>query len=389
MTELLRAARLATMTPGVGILENAAVVVEGDDILAVGPFPGLRREYSGPVRDLGDVLLAPGTFNSHTHLEMSHLHGKTHGGEGFTPWMRSMLAQPLYDLDAARVRSELFSSERRGVAFVADISTRNAADIGTILAGSGLGFVSFNEVIGRAVPANDADLLPRVREVEESGHGVMSVAGHALHSTSGGRLQASKRAAKAAGGLPWSLHLAENVEEEDMLVRGDGAFLELLKSRGVIESYDAPGERPVPLAASLGLLDADTLAVHCVMTTREDAAILARSGATVCLCPRSNAHIGEGVPPVRTLLDAGAPVCLGTDGLCSNADLDPYGEVAWVLEHEPSVSLVDALAMVTVTPARFFGRAVPHAARLGVIAPGRLARFSVAPPAVLDILSQR
>ena len=93
-----------------------------------------------------------------------------------------MLAQPLYDLDAARVRSELFSSERRGVAFVADISTRNATDIGTILAGSGLGFVSFNEVIGRDVPANDSDLLPRVREVEESGRGVMLATDHAPHA---------------------------------------------------------------------------------------------------------------------------------------------------------------------------------------------------------------
>lgn len=389
MTELLRAARLAPMTPGVGVLDDAAVAVDGGDILAVGPFAGMRREYAGPVRDLGDVLLAPGVFNSHTHLEMSHLLGKTRGGEGFATWIRSMLAQPLYDLDPALVRSELFSCERRGVAFVADISTRNAADIGPIMAGSGLGFVSFNEVIGEGEPENDADLLPRVRDVEGCGRGVMSVAGHALHTTSAGRLMASKRAARAGGGLPWSLHLAENADEEAMLVEGGGAFHALLESRGVLGSFVAPGERPVPLAARLGLLDADTLAVHCVMTTRDDAAILARSGATVCLCPRSNAHIGEGTPPLRMLLDAGVSVCLGTDGLCSNADLDPYGEVAWVLEHEPTVTLVEALAMITATPARFFGRGVPYAARLGRIAPGALARFSVAPPAVLDILSQR
>lgn len=92
---------------------------------------------------------------------------------------------------------------------------------------------------------------------------------------------------------------------------------------------------------------------------------------------------------MRALLDAGVNLCLGTDGLCSNADLDPYGEVAWVLAHEPDLSLTDALALVTTNPARFFGRGIPYATRLGRLERGFAARFSVVPAAVLEILSQR
>jgi len=370
------------------MLADAAVVVDGMEILDVGGYADMRRAHSGPVRDLGDVILAPATFNSHVHLEMCHLLGVTTSGQGFVPWVKSLVAQPLYALDAARVRSELLRMEQRGVGFVADISTHNAAAVGEILSGSGLGFVSFNEVIGREVPADPEKLLPRVSAVDECGRGVMSVAGHALYSTGGALLRAAKAAAHEQG-LPYSLHLAEHSDEDSILLTGQSEFLDLLKSRGVISGYEAPGKLPAPLAAELELLDADTLCVHCVTLSDADVALVAKSGATVCLCPRSNEYIGVGTAPLRKYLGAGVNVCLGTDGLCSNNDLDPYGEVAWLLAHDQDLSLVEALTLITVNPARYFGRSVPQAVRLGSLASGKLARFSVVPPAIVDILSQR
>lgn len=389
MPELLRAAFVAPMTPDQPpLLEDAAVAIEGGEILAVGSFAHLRALHGGPVRDLGPVTLAPATFNSHVHLEMTHLLGRTVSGQGFVPWVTSLVAQPLYDLDPACVRAELFRLEQRGVAFLADISTRNASGVGEILASSGLGFASFFEAIGNAFPANPSDLLPRVSAVEDCGRGVMSVAGHALYSTSGEHLRAAKAVCRERG-LPFSLHLAEHADEDAILLTGKSPFLDLLVARGYLTSYTAPGRRPVPLAQEFGLLDADTLLVHCVTVSEDDVRVIAESKATVCLCPRSNEYIGVGQAPARAFLDAGVNVCLGTDGLCSNADLDPYGEAAWLLERHPELSLAQALALITVNPARYFARGVPMAKRLGSLAPGRLARFSIVPQAVLDICSHR
>jgi len=388
MPELLRAAFAAPMTPGLPLLEDAAVVVDGQDIVDVGTYGAMRRAHSGPVRDLGQVTLAPATFNSHVHLEMCHLLGRTTSGQGFVAWITSLLSQPLYDLDPARVRAELLRLEQAGAAFLADISTHNAPVVGEILAGSGLGFTSFREAIGSAPVADPAELMLQVRAVEDCGWGVMSVAGHALYSTSPQRLRAAKA---ASAGLPYSLHLAEHTDEDAILMTGKSAFMDLLMERGVISEYTAPGKRPVPLAVELGLLDEDTLCVHCVTATNDDVALIAGTGASVCLCPRSNDYIGVGRAPVAQYLQAGVNVCLGTDGLCSNTDLNPYGEVAWLLANAPELDLglCGALALVTTNPARFFGRTVPMAARLGSLEPGKLARFSVVPQAVLDICSQR
>ncbi|MDP2849019.1 MAG: amidohydrolase family protein [Humidesulfovibrio sp.] len=389
MPELLRAASVAPMTPDQPpLLEDAAVVLEGDEILDLGSYSHMKRLHGGPVRDLGSVTLAPATFNSHVHLEMCHMLGRTVSGQGFVPWVTSLVSQPLYDLDPARVRAELFRMEQRGVGFLADISTRNAAKVGEILASSGLGFASFFEVIGNETPADPASLLPQVRDVDDCGRGVMSLAGHALYSTSPELIRAAKGLSLERG-LPFSLHLAEHTDEDTILLYGKSPFLDLLMARGYLTSYTAPERRPVPLAQELGILDEGTLLVHCVTVTDADVKIIAASKASVCLCPRSNEFIGVGEAPVRGLLDAGVNVCLGTDGLCSNADLDPYGEVAWLLERHPGLDLVAALALITANPARYFSRSIPRARRLGSLAPGQMARFSIVPQAVLDICSHR
>lgn len=382
MAEIFRAARIAPMTQGRPVLDDGAVAVDEGVILACGPFAELKRDFAGPVRDLGGVTLAPATFNSHAHLEMTHLLGRTTSGQGFVPWVTSLLAQPLYTPEPAAIRAELFRLEQKGCSFLADISTRNAPQMAEILAPSGLFFVSFQEAIGGGVPEDPASLLHECRET--AGRGVCSAAGHALYSTSPALLQAAKDLCRQRG-LPFSLHLAEHADEDAILLTGENAFLDLLRARGFITGYDAPGLRPVPFAESLSLLDERTLCVHCVTVDAADIAAMARSGASACLCPRSNAYIGVGRAPLEKLLAAGVNVCLGTDGLCSNTDLDPYGELEFLGAQGAGLGLCDALALITVNPARFFGLAE----RLGSLAPGREARFSIVPDPVLEMFATR
>ena len=361
---MLRAARAATMTGP--IIEDAALIHDGETVLAVGAFSDLGAGFEGSVRDLGDVTLAPAVVNAHTHLELTHLRGKTREGNGFMDWVEHLLSLPLYEPDEARVLEELAELKAWGVGLVADISTRNAARMAGILENSGLFFVSFLETIGDATPPAPAGAGPR---------GLRSLAGHSLYTTDEKVLRAAKKAAEERN-LPFSLHLAEHAEEE-AIVRGlDHPFLDLLRKRGRLRGYTPAGVSPVAQAAALGLLGPGTLAVHCVRLDEEDIRILADTGTFVCLCPRSNAFITGGRAPWERLLAAGIPLCLGTDSLASNRDLNPWNEARYLAARfQGDLGLEDILAMLTLHPAR----ALKMDHILGTLEPGKAARFSVVP----------
>jgi cytosine/adenosine deaminase-related metal-dependent hydrolase len=258
-----------------------------------------------------------------------------------------------FDHDAAAAAAREMAAG--GTAGVADIATRHPGRSARVLAREGLAAVVFFEEFGFAPPAGPgpdfpADLAGLPGEVADH----VSVAGHALYSTHPDRLRAAKAWASRHG-RPFSIHLAEHEGEVLLLADGSGEFADLLRGRVLPRDYRPPGRSPVAHAEALGLLDEGTLAVHAVHLDHRDIRILAERGVAVCLCPRSNAFIGVGRAPWERLLAAGVRLCLGTDSLASNADLDLWNEVRYLLHTSESFSLASALAALTVTPARALG----------------------------------
>jgi len=84
----------------------------------------------------------------------------------------------------------------------------------------------------------------------------------------------------------------------------------------------------VGLLHGLGLLDENTVCVHCVWLTEDDVRLLQETGTKVVTCPESNMKLGSGIAPLAQLLTAGVQVGLGTDGCASNNDLDLFQEMA-------------------------------------------------------------
>ena len=66
-TTVIRAARMITIA-NAGVVQNAAIVVTGDKIVAAGPSASVAVPAGAKVVDLGDVTLLPGFIDGHTHI---------------------------------------------------------------------------------------------------------------------------------------------------------------------------------------------------------------------------------------------------------------------------------------------------------------------------------
>jgi formiminoglutamate deiminase len=87
---------------------------------------------------------------------------------------------------------------------------------------------------------------------------------------------------------------------------------------------------PTELLADLAVLGERTTAVHATHLSDLDRTLLGDTGTSVCFCPTTERDLADGIGPARSLVDAGAPLCLGTD---SHAVIDMFEEARSVELH--------------------------------------------------------
>ena len=135
--------------------------------------------------------------------------------------------------------------------------------------------------------------------------------GAALHSVRGvpeEELELISR--KLPADLPLHIHLSEQPAENEACV-------------------EATGLTPALLLAKHGLLTRRLSAVHATHLSEDDMTALGNAGATVVMCPTTEADLADGIGPSAELRAAGARIALGTD---QHAVVDPWLEMR-ALEH--------------------------------------------------------
>jgi formimidoylglutamate deiminase len=94
--------------------------------------------------------------------------------------------------------------------------------------------------------------------------------------------------------------------------------------REIDECVAEHGRRPIELLADCGCLGPRTTLVHATHADARELDLVGGAGARICVCPTTEANLGDGFAPVEELCERGIGMCIGSD---SNVRIDPLEEL--------------------------------------------------------------
>ena len=156
----------------------------------------------------------------------------------------------------------------------------------------------------------------RLAETLDPATQTLGVAPHSLRAASLDDV-ATLHAEARRRGLPFHMHVEE-------------------QRREVEETVAAYGEPPMALLLRTLPSMEGVVAVHCTHTRPEDLSAFVGAGGSVCVCPLTEANLGDGLPDLAGIAGLADRLCLGTD---SNARIGMVEEMRWLeygqrLKHE-------------------------------------------------------
>lgn len=305
------------------------------------------------VQNIGEYLI-PGLVNAHTHLELSHLKYEIREESG--------MAGFAWEVVKSRGREQDFPYEKRqkamsralrwaweaGVQGFGDIANDDSSSHLKKEWKEDLRFHTFVELLGLNGKMADA-IVQRGRELMGKFEQA-SLTLHAPYSVSP-RL---KELLYQTGG-PFSIHLLESKEEKEVFEKGEGAMVNFFMKLG-IDFIGMENRDPQDYLLEGFPEGTRTLWVHLKEASSHQLAQLAGlDNSWFCLCPRSNVFIHGDGPDLHKFLPWSERICLGTDSLASNYDLNTWEEVRWIKERYPALPFHALIRWATYNGARALG----------------------------------
>ena len=262
---------------------------------------------------MAETLTLPGFVNAHSHAFQRALRGSVEG-EDFWGWRESML-DVARGLTPEQVRSSYVQVYREMLAAgytavgefhylglpearaAVEAAVEAGIELVLLLAAYGRGGLE------RSRQASSADYLLQLESVRATGVRV-GVAPHSVRACPRDWLE-ELGAYAAREELPLHVHADEQPRE-------------------IEECVAEHGVRPIELLAEAGCLGPHTTVVHATHANSAELDLLATAGSRVCVCPTTEANLGDGFVPAEEICERGIGVCIGSD---SNVRIDPLEEL--------------------------------------------------------------
>ena len=308
---------VVTMDRDRRLIEDGAVAIKGDQIVAVGKRSEIARQYRAKrtINAAGKVII-PGLINTHTHVPMSLFRGIADDLD-LQEWLtKYIFPAEAKNVDEAFVRAGarlgLAEMIRGGTTTYCDMyyfedaiaEETKRAGVRGVLGETVLDFPAPDNKAWAAMLAYSEKFVNRWRNDPLI---VPAIAPHAPYTVSTEHLQEVKRLSDKLNAAV-VIHVAETKKEIDDLVAQKGMT-------------------PVKYLDSLGFLNDRVIAAHTVFVTDEELDILKNRGIGSAHNPQSNMKLASGTAPVPKMLAKDVAVGLGTDGAASNNDLSMWEEM--------------------------------------------------------------
>lgn len=355
------------------VLWNAAVVTEGETIVAVGDAAEMKRRYpQAEAVDCTGKIVLPGFICAHHHFYSTMARGMGIPGEPAENFVQ-ILERLWWKVDRAILDEDILLSAqlplidciRNGVTTVIDHHASPSMRDGSldIIEGAvrqaGLRASLCYEVSDRNIKGGG--IAENERFIKKVGKGDGQIAAmmglHASFTVSDETVETCVGIAKEHG-VGCHIHVAEDAAD-----RADS-----------LSRYGVP---TVNRLHNLGVTGEKSIFVHCVHVDEAEMEILAETKTAVVHNPESNMNNAVGVTPLLTLLKKGVLVGLGTDGM--NSDMLVQMRAAYLLHRlanrDPRVAFVEAPTLLLQNNREIARR--QFGLTLGEIAEGRPADLAI------------
>ena len=262
---------------------------------------------------MAESLSLPGFVNAHCHAFQRALRGHVEG-EDFWGWRESVL-DLARGLTPEQVRSgylqvytEMLASGYRAVGEFHYLGLAEAHAAVEAAADAGIELVLLLAAYGRGGlerfrQESPADYLAQLESVRATGVRV-GLAPHSVRACPRDWLE-ELGAYAARERLPLHVHACEQPRE-------------------IEECIAEHGLRPIELLAETGCLGPHATVVHATHANGRELDLVAQAGARICVCPTTEANLGDGFMPAEEICERGIGICIGSD---SNVRIDPLEEL--------------------------------------------------------------
>jgi len=362
---IITAGAVLTMDDRFGLHKPGYVVTGGDKIIDVGSGTPPAAGNGDETVDLGGSLVMPGLINCHTHSPMVLTRGMCEGVslftmDGFINTLRRY--ESFEDAEMASASTAVSCAEmiRTGTTCFADqyfyadkiYKEVDSAGLRAVIA---YGIVELGDEKRRVAELANAEAF--LKTCADHPRVTGWIGPHAFFVDNSLELIREEIALAKKYNAGFHIHFATSNEENDYCEKAFG--------RSAVEKMEEMGIMEIPI-----------LAAHSITVSDSDTDIMAKHPFYPVIAPSASMRSGFPAAPVKTMLEKGVTVALGTDNVCNSNSYDMFGEMGTagklIIHREGDVKAVTPKQIVSMAT-REGAKALGKWNEIGSLEPGKRA----------------